>query len=116
MKLSEAIRLGAMMRPQAFSCYTDGIGTCVWGAANEAIGLPANHGFFETEGEWSVADQASRCPIAKCVRRFRVVSSIIQHLNDEHRWTREKIADWVETIEAQHDTPQPAAIEVQVHA
>jgi len=24
---------------------------------------------------------------------------MIQHLNDEHQWTREKIADWLETLD-----------------
>ena len=38
MKLSEAIRLGAMLRMQAFGDFTDGIGSCAWGAANEASG------------------------------------------------------------------------------
>jgi hypothetical protein len=38
MTLSEAIRLGAMLKPQAFGDYTDGRGTCAWGAASEAAG------------------------------------------------------------------------------
>jgi hypothetical protein len=27
------------------------------------------------------------------------VYEMIQHVNDHHRWSREKIADWIETLE-----------------
>lgn len=27
------------------------------------------------------------------------LADIVQHLNDEHRWTREAIADWIETLD-----------------
>jgi hypothetical protein len=32
-----------------------------------------------------------------------VVGRIIPHLNDDHRWTRERIADWVESIERERE-------------
>jgi hypothetical protein len=31
------------------------------------------------------------------------VFRVIAHLNDDHRWTRERIADFVETIERHHE-------------
>lgn len=33
-----------------------------------------------------------------CDRNFRVVD-IVQHLNDHHRWDRNKIADWLESLD-----------------
>lgn len=43
MRLSEAIRLGAMMRPQTFGALSDERGTCAMGAAYEAAGLKLSH-------------------------------------------------------------------------
>jgi hypothetical protein len=41
------------------------------------------------------------CPASDCLGlRPGTVSDTIQHLNDRHRWTRERIADEVETWEA----------------
>ncbi len=31
---------------------------------------------------------------------------MVIHLNDDHRWTREQIADWVATVEPS-ETPTP---------
>jgi hypothetical protein len=31
----------------------------------------------------------------------RVLARLIPHINDDHGWTREQIADWVATIEPQ---------------
>jgi hypothetical protein len=77
-RLSEAIRLGAMLHPQAYGVMQqmDGervIGTCALGAAHEA-------GF----------------DILSIDNRL---ASEIQHLNDWDRWTRERIADFVESCE-----------------
>ena len=36
MRLSEAIRLGSMLKPQAFDAFFDGVGTCANGAARDA--------------------------------------------------------------------------------
>ena len=99
MRLSEAIRLGAMLHPQTFGRvgrYDDGakvVATCALGAAKEA-------GYF-VGGLFAVRCERQRCPDAKCLygRRRRVyLTSWIAHLNDKHRWTREQIADWVDTV------------------
>ena len=39
---------------------------------------------------------------------MRRTQSLITHLNDDHKWTREAIADWVEGIEREQE--QAAAI------
>ena len=125
MKLSEAIRLGAMLKPQAFDDFTDGIGTCAWGAANEAIGLKADGDPAIPRQWWSLCNPPSEaCPecgiefhnccdakdfdACDCEDQCAPVSDVIVHLNDDHQWTREQIADWVSTIEAAHDqAPAP---------
>lgn len=105
MKLSEAIRLGAMLRPQAFYTAFDGHGTCAWGSAFEANGYRP---ICRTDkwcplwcnNPWKKLFEISRqCPVCA----DRISSDAIAHLNDTHKWTRECIADWVETIEAQAD-------------
>ena len=42
--------------------------------------------------------QRRRCPVPYCPAR-KTTGNMIAHLNDGHHWTREHIADWVETIE-----------------
>ena len=115
MRLSDAIRLGAMLKPQAFGDFTDGVGTCAFGAANEALGRPADH---EIVDEWAALCRAESCcpccgqrPGSLVLDDYELpnTAALIVHLNDDHVWTREAIADWVATIEAQHDVPQPVA-------
>lgn len=108
MKLSEAIRLGAMMKPQAFGSFYDNGGSCALGAACDALGIDPN---LETQFLF-VPDKIgySVCPECGMTRFQRNTAEddayLIVHLNDIHRWTREQIADWVETIEAQQEQPQ----------
>lgn len=113
MKLSEAIRLGAMLRPQAFGTEFDGKGTCAFGAALEACGVPAQQLTSRSlPAEWRWVNSASgTCP--ECAGVVPVVSSVISmHLNDTHGWTRERIADWVATIEPQDEPPTQPTHEV----
>jgi uncharacterized C2H2 Zn-finger protein len=109
MKLSDAMRLGAMLRPtQAYFVMFDmaANATCALGAAAEAIGMldttqPSAYCGTAPE-EWRrVTFQRTTCPACTHVA-MRVDSQII-HLNNRHRWTRERIADWVESVEAQQD-------------
>lgn len=105
MKLSEAIRLGAMLKPQAFGDYTDGIGTCAMGSAFEAIGITPN-AEESAPAEWlAFLARDHACPV--CRRKQSggdLIDGVIPHLNDDHRWTRERIADWVEIIERAQET------------
>ena len=110
LKLSEAIRLGAMWRPQAFGVLTDGVGTCAIGAATEAMGLPLDDE-MPNPREWDFVLKIRACPV--CITHDPDRLNVVAHLNDDHRWTRERIADWVETIEAQHEQPvaeQPVTV------
>ena len=132
-KLSEAIRLGSMIRPQTYGrlygardvpivgdvlgLRQERVASCALGAAYEAAGCPSKTitavadavGTREPvkagaaaimvtvppQWTWSLGAAAS-CPM--CDRRD-VVIRLIAHLNDEHLWSRERVADWIETLE-----------------
>ena len=36
-----------------------------------------------------------RCPAEGCKNKRLPLAPLIVHLNDDHRWTREQIADWL---------------------
>ncbi len=96
MKLSEAIRLGAMLHKQGFGVmvlYDGGVlATCALGAAQQA-------GYTFSGKDWSrKMAYRYRCPTC---REGWPALEMITHLNDWHKWTREQIADWVATIEPQ---------------
>lgn len=100
MKLSEAIRLGALLKPQGFDDGPFGASdqhTCAFHAACEAIGHPRYGGeSYDSWGRLGVWE--APCPVANCDRN-RYPWNTVAHLNDDHRWTREQIADWVQAIE-----------------
>ena len=102
MALSHAIRLGATMKPQAFGMMWLAGGSCAVGAAYEAIGV-TQYDFYNGRGAlpelWRIFGRKMPCP--DCNEPH---FGIISHLNDQHRWSREKIADWVELHEPM---PQP---------
>lgn len=98
MRLSEAIRFGSMMSPQAFGGGSIGDGRCALAAACEAVGLDY-HESGSSVSAFPILDTYISCPSCGC-RDSRLGYVIAQHLNDNHRWTRERIADWVATIEA----------------
>lgn len=106
MRLSEAMRLGTMMREkQAFYTLFDPHknATCALGAAAEAIGILDTTQFnnyipgARAPREWQRLDEVTaRCPACDFSDD---VQECIFHLNNHHRWTRERIADWVEVQE-----------------
>jgi hypothetical protein len=118
MRLSEAIRLGAMLHPQCFGTvrilrhdagtpeFTTH--TCALGAAEEA-----GYSLFAELCGQSLATLAD-CPI--CCDRFQswTVHGIVVHLNDDHHWTREAIADWVEAFERLNEPVAVAASDPHV--
>ena len=90
MLLSEAIRLGAMLKPQGFgngSGYAGAPTTCALAAACDATGISE----FDA--------MASKYPghvLNGCVYRNDGM------LGDGRKWTREEIADWVEQWEREN--------------
>jgi hypothetical protein len=112
MKLSEAIRLGAMMKPQAYHSGAWDGKSCALRAAADALGIPdlqcARSGpqvlnYYELQQRWPRLAEQADCPACCC--RHGSLLSVVFHLNDSYRWTREQIADWVEQIEQQHEAP-----------
>lgn len=106
MRLSEAIRLGAMMTKPAYGIIGTNRRRCALGAAGFAIGYTAwwPRGIWHAlEAEWPWLFDVSRtrfCPLCGDDRKF--LAAILWHLNDTHRMSREWSADWVSlTIEPQ---------------
>ena len=114
MRLSEAIRLGAMLRPQAKGRLFHEGGSCAIGAAYEALGLVKKlddnldtgcgvSRLMPTVYPW-LTSLYRGCPHdEKCAEwslsTAHTFHALIPHLNDDHSWTREQIADWVEQQE-----------------
>jgi len=101
---SEAIREGARLRPQAFGeLLLDGK-TCAIGAGLEAMG------YADIGDSWLDAarkypylaihrTEGFPCPIPECFCQPSFLYRVVIHLNDHHRWSREQIADWLESEE-----------------
>lgn len=112
MKLSDAIRLGAMMKPQAFNVFRNDHGTCALGAASDAVG-GVNIKTFPI-----IDVDSAACPV--CHQTWTTTpqtsagGAAIVHLNDYHRWTREAVADQVEIWEKEFERaqqPQAATVD-----
>lgn len=103
MKLSEAIREGAKLRPQGFgsSFTTNANGelcSCAWGAAHEGLsGSPEIT--FAGAIMWKTHLKESKSLIKNPITgRERMLSDTVIDLNDVHKWTREQIADYIESL------------------
>ena len=99
------MRLGSMLTTQAFGAfyYQNSAGLlaiCAVGAAYEAIG----HLKDPNPTEFSEFKLYVGCPVPDCCPTYIGLCSVIVHLNDNinHRWSREQIADWVESVEKAH--------------
>ena len=111
MRLSEAIRLGAMLRPQEYKAVfaqRDGEWySCAIGAIAEAVGQKPNNineGLFRAVQSFPILNSIVGTYPCDCGQVFLAggrIWHIISHLNNSHRWTRERIAAWVATIEPQ---------------
>lgn len=105
MRLSEAIRLGSMMRPQGFGYFLKDGRTCAFGAAYEAIGVEFNQmGALNPVFDWA-HEVETCCPECEMPEYAAI---IVTHLNDFHRWTRERIADFVATVEPPEEVASDA--------
>src|SRR4051812_1748227 len=102
MYLSDAIDMGSLQSGQAFGCLADSQGNrCAWGGAYQAAGIALMNGEGSSESiplDWGWAfQQEAHCPA--CRSMPETVETIIAHLNDHHKWTRPRIADWVRAQE-----------------
>jgi hypothetical protein len=103
MRLSDAIRLGSMLTPKGLSGWMDGYGRCALAAASEAAGvLPRSRYDVMTGAELADRFPVLERPAVHPMRKDRAdvdVCDVIWSLNDCWGWSREDIAQWVETIE-----------------
>lgn len=106
MKLSEAIRLGALLKPQAFNGRSVD-GSCALAAACDAVGIAritfddgAFINYSRLEGRFPLLTISVTVPTYGWSSSL---SAAIYTLNDTDHWTREAIADWVESIERAHE-------------
>lgn len=115
MMLSHAILEGAKLKPQGFG-ESPAVGLCAIDAAATALGMaiPRSSPALSALSSLMASPLARKCP--ECgtnyahadLRRhdregkaFPPLAMIIVCLNDIHRWSRERIADYVATLE--HD-------------
>jgi hypothetical protein len=99
-ELAEAIRFGARRRSeQAFGEYYQGRdASCALGAAYEGLyRLPEEVGQLHPkrlDRLWECLEGTIRSCPEGCRKRL-ILAAMIIHLNDDHRWDRERIAAWV---------------------
>lgn len=114
MRLSEAIRLGAMLRPQGRGKFLEQGATCALGGALEAVGEePMKYGmgnYGAVERRWPVVNTRAPHPLGERAGYVypTPIWRAIEDLNDCRGWTREQIADWLEPIEAAYESEQQA--------
>ena len=105
-ELAQFIRNGATRRPdQAFGDYYRGrSASCALGAAYEGMyRLPTQaNGLRPTKDlEWffdCLEGSVRRCPGGDGCKKTLSLAAILVHLNDEHRWSREQIALWLDGL------------------
>ena len=98
LKLSEALRLGAMSTEQTFGSLGDSEHTCALGAIMLGFGLPWNSDQSVPNGEFGELLDSHMVPCQTHWNRPESLTTAIFHLNDESQWPREKIADWLESL------------------
>lgn len=113
-ELAEAIRAGARRRSeQAFGEYYQGRrASCALGAAYEGLyRLPEEVGQLHPKRLDRLFDCLEGtirvCPEG-CRKRLMLAAMII-HLNDDHRWDRERIAAWVAEPGESRPAPESGA-------
>jgi len=103
-ELAEAIRRGCVLRPQqafgVFAVENDGAqAVCALGAAavGENIDVISEASFIEQTAELRARFPVLRNLLEMPRNRWSVMEAII-HLNDSRRWSRERIADWLDAL------------------
>jgi hypothetical protein len=51
----------------------------------------------------------AQCPaVCALIMVYRLVGDIVQHLNDYHKWTRDRIVGWLREIEREWESEREA--------
>jgi hypothetical protein len=100
-ELASYIRAGAERRPeQAFGDYFRGPNaSCALGAAYDGMyhvpGDPTKtRPTRDLDRMFDCLEALRQCPAEGCHKKLGL-AAVIVHLNDDHTWSREQIADWV---------------------
>lgn len=121
MTLNEAIREGCRKAPtQLYYEFTNSGGACVLGAywigSSSGAGAYWPSGFFSMPLTKEAEELPAMCPVVGCNGYEKVVAGIadtclavMRHLNNEHRWTREAIAEWADPHPELH-LPMPSLV------
>jgi hypothetical protein len=111
-ELAAFIRDGAKRRPtQAFGEYFSGRdASCALGAAYEAMypmpdEVTGKRPTRDLDWFFDCLDTVKPCPGGDGCKKRLFLAALLVHLNDDHRWSRDQIANWLsgETL------PAPAA-------
>lgn len=101
-ELADAIRKGARCRhEQLFGAYFEGTERSdALGSAYEAIyRLPADATGIRPKGIYKffacLDDRVRQCPEPGCIKHH-FLDTLIIHLNDDHLWSRERIAAYID--------------------
>lgn len=104
MTLSDAIRLGSLLHPQGFHELQGPDGrTCALGAACEALGIDMRNTAH------ALAELGTVYPVLYQMFWWGDLREHIVARNDTFGWTRDAIAAWVESLEAQYSTTKNPA-------
>ena len=95
-EIAAAMRRGCALRPiQTFGTIGNNFdAACAYGAYMAAGGTGGD------PRQAALLGEGRDCPIggrANC-GRISSVANLIVHLNDDHRWTREAIAGWLDSL------------------
>lgn len=110
LRLSEAMRLGSMLAPKAIGWrhHPDG-GTCALGAIEDALGI--GHGEAEQAFPQLLERKVTHPVMGRSVTLNWAVATLNNGCDGTRHfapWTREEIADWLETFEEAGPDPDPA--------
>jgi hypothetical protein len=113
MKLSDAIRLGSKLAEQGFANLKFGGKTCAIGAALDGIeydfgGRDCDYHEDNIRGYLFAIEQFPElgnlvwlpedyCRYLLTGKRVSLYDAILD-LNDHHKWTREQVADWIDSL------------------
>ena len=95
------------MRPQCRFTLFDGVGSCAIGAAIEGAGIEIDDTYeillseLCTEyPEWNpILHALVPSPDSQVPDASQTAWVVVMYLNDERKWTREDIADWLKGVE-----------------
>ena len=110
MTLSDAMRLGAAMVPQAFgdTFVRNGqtiVAACAWSSVSIGLGFPSIDviGIYRRFPELHKTLPCPECDKSGYFGGMPTLEELITHMNDDHRWTREQIADWIDSLKPENE-------------